>query len=218
MRNFTLSLLAWSDVFGMVLNQLLERSLFRRLAGLTGQVRHMRPGRGKLTPIAVAGHDELDLLAETINAGFSQLETTRTQQESQAEAWSPRFGELEGRHQDLKKAHVRLQQFQHVSASLGSSLEITGRSGPDRGHRPRHLRGRRDLAAPVAVRISNSSPDLGAFFREKPGYAQAPPAVRMRTPGFRASPTGQPLAEGRVPGLRRHLHRFTQRPDARTSS
>ena len=47
-RNFMLSLFALVLVFGLVLNQLLERSLFRRLAGLTAQVRHMRPGRGKL--------------------------------------------------------------------------------------------------------------------------------------------------------------------------
>ena len=59
----------------------------------------MRPGRGKLTPIAVSGHDELDLLAETINAGFSHLDTTRTQQEPQARSLVSTLDELEGRHQ-----------------------------------------------------------------------------------------------------------------------
>ena len=73
-RYFTLSLFALVVVFGIVLNQLLERSLFRRLAGITAQVRHIRPGRAKLEPITAGGKDELGLLAETINAGFSQLE------------------------------------------------------------------------------------------------------------------------------------------------
>jgi diguanylate cyclase (GGDEF)-like protein/putative nucleotidyltransferase with HDIG domain len=172
-RNFTLSLLALVVVFGLVLNQLLERSLFRRLAGLTAQVRHMRPGRGKLTPIAVAGHDELDLLAETINAGFSQLETTRTQQESQARSLVSTLDELEGRHRDLKKAHIRLQQFQHVSASLGSSLEI-------RDALAQIETTALDIFEADEIWLLRSRPDqqqlagLGAFFREKPGYAKLP--------------------------------------------
>ncbi len=172
-RNFTLSLLALVVVFGLVLNQLLERSLFRRLAGLTSQVRQMRPGRGKLTPIAIAGHDELDLLAETINAGFSQLETTRTQQESQARSLVSTLDELEGRHQDLKKAHVRLQQFQHVSASLGSSLEIQDALARIEGTAL-------DIFEADEIWLLRSQPDqqqltgLGVFLREKSGYAKLP--------------------------------------------
>ena len=42
-RNFMLSLFALVLVFGLVLNQLLERSLFRRLAGLTTQVGRCDP-------------------------------------------------------------------------------------------------------------------------------------------------------------------------------
>ncbi len=68
-----LSLLALVLIFGIVLNRLLEHSLFRRLASLTAQLRHIRPGQGNLTPIPVDGSDELALLAETINAGFLQL-------------------------------------------------------------------------------------------------------------------------------------------------
>ena len=45
---------------------------------------HAGRARRKLDPIAAGGRDELGLLAETINAGFSQLEATRTQQEIQA--------------------------------------------------------------------------------------------------------------------------------------
>jgi len=172
-RNFTLSLLALVLVFGLVLNQLLERSLFRRLAGLTTQVRRMRPGRGKLTPIAVTGHDELDLLAETINAGFSQLETTRTQQESQARSLATTLDELEGRHRDLKKAHVRLQQLQHVSASLGSSLEIQDALAQIETTAL-------DIFEADEIWLLRSRPDqqqlagLGAFFRDKSGYAKLP--------------------------------------------
>ena len=60
----------WGAMFyAAMLNRLLEHSLFRRLAGLTTQLRHMRPGKGTVTPIVVRGSDELDLLAETINAG-----------------------------------------------------------------------------------------------------------------------------------------------------
>ena len=114
------------------------------------QVRHMGPGRAKLVPISVGGHDELDLLAETINAGFSQLETTRNQQEIQAQSLATTLDELKGRHQDLEKAHVRLQQLQHVSASLGRHFGDQGRTraAGDRG--PRYLRGGRDMVAQTA--------------------------------------------------------------------
>ena len=172
-RNFTLSLFALVLVVGLVLNQLLERSLFRRLAGLTSQVRQMRPGRGRLTPITVSGHDELDLLAETINAGFSHLETTRTQQESQARSLVSTLGELEGRHHDLKKAHIRLQQLQHVSASLGSSLQIQDALAQIEETAL-------DIFEADEIWLLRSQPDqqtlvgLGAFFREKPGYAALP--------------------------------------------
>ena len=54
-RYFMLSLLALVLIFGIVLNRLLEHSLFRRLASLTAQLRHIRPSRGNLTPIPVDG-------------------------------------------------------------------------------------------------------------------------------------------------------------------
>ena len=172
-RYFMLSLFALVVVFGLVLNQLLERSLFRRLAGITAQVHHMRPGRAKLEPIIAGGKDELGLLAETINTGFLQLEVSRTQQEIQAKNLSSTLLELNGRHQDLSKSHVRLQQLQHVSASLGSSLDI-----------------RDALVQLEAVALDIFEADeiwllklrpnqeqlvgLGAFFRHKPGYARLP--------------------------------------------
>jgi diguanylate cyclase (GGDEF)-like protein/putative nucleotidyltransferase with HDIG domain len=172
-RYFMLSLMALILVFGIVLNRLLEHSLFRRLAGLTAQLRQIRPGKGNGAPVAVKGSDELSLLAETINAGFLQLETTRTQQETQARSLAVTLDELKGRHKDLEKAHARLQQLQHVSASLGSSLEI------------------KDALAQLEtitleifetdeVWLLRLRPDaqelagLGAFFRPKPGHAHLP--------------------------------------------
>ena len=172
-RDFTLSLFAVVLIFGLVLNQLLERSLFRRLAGLTAAVRQMRPGRGKLAPIPVSGRDELDLLAETINAGFSQLETTRTQQELQAQSLASTLGELGGRHQDLKKAHVRLQQLQHVSACLGSNLEVQDALAQIES-------AALDIFEADEIWLLRSRPDeqqlfgLGVFFRQKSGYAALP--------------------------------------------
>jgi sensor domain CHASE-containing protein len=97
-RYFMLCLFALVVVFGVVLSQMLERSLFRRLAAMTAQVRHMRPGRAKLEPIAAGSNDELGLLAETINAGFLQLDETRTQREVQAKNLSSTLEELNGRH------------------------------------------------------------------------------------------------------------------------
>jgi diguanylate cyclase (GGDEF)-like protein len=172
-RYFMFSLVALVLALGLLLHQLLERSLFRRLAALTAQLRQIRPGRGKMTPIAVLGHDELDLLAETINAGFSQLETTRTRQEQQAQNLTSTLDELERRHQDLKKAHVRLQQLQHVSASLGSSLEI-------RDALAQIETTALDIFEADEIWLLRAGPDrqqltgLGAFFRQKPGYAKLP--------------------------------------------
>ena len=172
-RYFTLSLFGLVILFGIVLNQLLERSLFRRLAGITAQVKHIKPGKAKLDPIIAGGRDELGLLAETINAGFSQLEATRTHQEIQAKNLSSTLQELSGRHQDLKKSHIRLQQLQHVSASLGSSLDI-----------------KEALVQLESVALDIFEADeiwllklrpnqdqlvgLGAFFKQKPGYARLP--------------------------------------------
>ena len=172
-RYFTLSLAALVIVFGIVLNQLLERSLFRRLAGITAQVRHIKPGKAKLDPIQTGGRDELGLLAETINAGFSQLEATRTQQEIQAKNLSSTLQELSGRHQDLEKSHIRLQQLQHVSASLGSSLDI-------REALVQLETVALDIFEADEIWLLKLRPNqdqlvgLGAFFKQKPGYARLP--------------------------------------------
>jgi sensor domain CHASE-containing protein len=172
-RYFTLSLAALVIVFGIVLNQLLERSLFRRLAGITAQVRHIKPDNAKLDPIQTGGHDELGLLAETINAGFSQLEATRTQQEIQAKNLSSTLQELSGRHQDLEKSHIRLQQLQHVSASLGSSLDI-------REALVQLETVALDIFEADEIWLLTLRPNqdqlagLGAFFKQKPGYARLP--------------------------------------------
>jgi diguanylate cyclase (GGDEF)-like protein len=172
-RYFMLSLFALVVVFGLVLNQLLERSLFRRLAGITAQVHHMRPGRAKLEPITAGGNDELGLLAETINTGFLQLEVSRAQQEVQAQNLSSTLQELNGRHQDLTKSHVRLQQLQHVSASLGSSLDI-------KDALVQLETVALDIFEADEIWLLKLRPNqdqlvgLGAFFRSKPGYARLP--------------------------------------------
>jgi diguanylate cyclase (GGDEF)-like protein len=172
-RYFMLSLFALVVVFGIVLNQLLERSLFRRLAGITAQVRHIKPGKAKLEPIMAGGNDELGLLAETINAGFMQLEVTRTQQEVQAQSLASTLQELNGRHLDLSKSHNRLQQLQHVSASLGSSLDI-------RDALVQLESVALDIFEADEIWLLKQRPNqdqlvgLGAFFRQKPGYARLP--------------------------------------------
>jgi diguanylate cyclase (GGDEF)-like protein/putative nucleotidyltransferase with HDIG domain len=173
LRYFMLSLLALVLVFGLVLDQLIERSLFRRLAVMTATIRRVRPGKVGFTPIAVSGHDELDLLAETINAGFSQVEATRTQQEAQALNLASTLDELEGRHQDLKKAHVRLQHLQRVSASLGSSLEIKDALA-------QLETAALDMFEADEIWLLRARPDqqqlvgLGAFFRQKAGCVRLP--------------------------------------------
>jgi diguanylate cyclase (GGDEF)-like protein len=172
-RYFMLSLLGVVLVFGLVLGRLLERSLFRRLAGLTAQIKRMKPGQAKLEPIAAGGDDELGLLAETINAGFYQLETTRTQQEIQARSLSSTLEELNGRHQDLKKSHVRLQQLQQVSASLGSNLNIKDALIQLEAVAL-------DIFEADEIWLLRLAPEqdqlvgLGAFFRNKPGHARLP--------------------------------------------
>ena len=171
-RYFLLSLCALVVLFGIVLSQLLERSLFRRLAGITAQVRHIKP-RGKLEPIATGGNDEIGLLADTINAGFLQLEATRTQQEIQAKNLSYTLQELNGRHQDLTKSHVRLQLLQHVSASLSGSLEIKDALAQLETVAL-------DIFEADEIWLLKLRPNqdqlvgLGAFFKQKPGYARLP--------------------------------------------
>ena len=172
-RYFMLALIGVVLVFGVAVNWLLERSLFKRLAHLIAQVRHVRPGQGRLTPIAIGGKDELTLLAQTINAGFSQLDSTRTQQEIQARSLAETLDELKGRHRDLERAHGHLQQLQEVSASLGGSLEITDA-----------LAQLESVALGIfeadevwLLRLQTDQQQLEglrAFVRQKPGSAQLP--------------------------------------------
>ncbi len=170
---FMFALIGVVVVFGTGANRLLERSLFRRLAQLTAQVRRVDPGKGELAPIAVGGNDELTVLARTINSSLSQLENTRTQQEKQARSLSQTLDELQGRHRDLEKAHRHLQHLQEASVSLGGSLEIADA-----------------LAQLVQVALDIFDADevwllrfdadqrqlqgLRAFVRQKPGYATLP--------------------------------------------
>jgi diguanylate cyclase (GGDEF)-like protein/putative nucleotidyltransferase with HDIG domain len=172
-RYFMLALIGMVLVFGAIVSGLLERSLFRRLARLIAQVRFTRLGQGKLDPVAIGGKDELALLAQTINSGFSQLEKARTQQEKQARSLTETLDELKGRHRDLEKAHGHLEQLQEVSASLGGSLEIKDALARLEGVAL-------DIFEADEVWLLRLQTDqqqlegLHAFFRRKPGYAQLP--------------------------------------------
>ena len=172
-RYFMLALMGVVFVFGVAVNRLLERSLFKRLAHLTAQVRHVRPAQGNLGPVAMAGKDELALLARTINAGFSQLESTRTQQEKQARSLAETLEELKGRHRDLENAHGHLQQLQEASASLGGSLEIKDALAQLESVAL-------DIFEADEVWLLKLQTDqqqlegLRAFFRPKPGHARLP--------------------------------------------
>ena len=172
-RYFMLALIAVVLVFGLVTNRLLERSLFRRLARLTAQVRHVKSGQGKLAPIAIGGKDELALLAQTINAGFSQIESTRTQQERQAQSLAETLEELKGRHRDLEEAHGHLKQLQEVSVLLGGSLEIKEALAQLEGAALDIFEA--DEVWLLRLRADQQELEgLRAFFRHKPGYARLP--------------------------------------------
>ena len=110
-------------VLAFVMCAILERSLFRRLKRLTAQF-GMGSSTANPASISAGGKDELALLAGKINTSFAELENTRSQQEEQARSLAEALEELRTRHTELETAHLRLQQLQEVSASLGGSLEI----------------------------------------------------------------------------------------------
>jgi diguanylate cyclase (GGDEF)-like protein len=121
--SFTLLLVGLVLALGLTLCLILEHALFRRLANLTSQVQSAASA-GETARVSVNGHDELAVLADKINTSFAELESSRTQQEQQAQTLTEALEELKTRHADLEKAHLSLQQLQEVSASLGGSLEI----------------------------------------------------------------------------------------------
>jgi diguanylate cyclase (GGDEF)-like protein len=170
---FMLALVGVLAVFGLTASRLLEGSLFRRLAQLTAQVRHVKLGQGDFQPVGVGGKDELAVLARTIDSTLSQLEDTRNQQETQARSLSETLGELQGRHNDLEKAHRRLQHLQEASVSLGGSLEIT-----DALAQLEHVALDIFEADEVwLLRLDNDEHQLRglrAFCRERPGYGTLP--------------------------------------------
>ena len=193
------------------------------LTTVEAQVGHIKPGKAKLEPILVRGNDELGLLAETINAGFMQLEVSRTQQEIQAQSLSSTLEELSGRHHDLRRSHDRLQQLQHVSASLGSSLDIRDAlvqletvaldifmADPD--SEPA------DAALEQALADMPATMPAWSLLQAEARLRAAPPALRLRTARRRAAGAGEQPAEDRVPWLRRHLHRIGERYDQGTTA
>jgi diguanylate cyclase (GGDEF)-like protein/putative nucleotidyltransferase with HDIG domain len=126
---FTLALIGVVVVLGVAVCLILEASIFRKLIKLSAQVQRAGSTEQDHTPIEVKGRDELALLAGKINAGFSELQKTRAEQEEQAKVLAEALEELKGRHSELEIAHRHLQQLQEASASLGGSLDISDALG-----------------------------------------------------------------------------------------
>jgi diguanylate cyclase (GGDEF)-like protein/putative nucleotidyltransferase with HDIG domain len=178
---FMLCLIGVVLVLGVVVCVILENSVFRRIVRLTEQVQPLGEGVGDLTPITVGRKDEITLLAEKINAGFSELSSTRTQQEQQAQNLAEALEELKVRHGDLERAHLHLQQLQEVSASLGGSLEIGDALGQ-----------MEEVALDIfeadeiwLLRLLADGQQLGglrAFSNHKEGYARLPELFGCSTP------------------------------------
>jgi diguanylate cyclase (GGDEF)-like protein/putative nucleotidyltransferase with HDIG domain len=121
---FMLTLTGIVMALSVAICAVLEGSMFRKIAKMTAQVEKVGEDGAHLAAIEVRGKDELALLAQTINQAFTELDSTRAEQDEQAQVLAEALEELKGRHADLEAAHLNLQQLQEVSASLGGSLEI----------------------------------------------------------------------------------------------
>ena len=179
--------------------------------------RHHRPGaahqaraRPSCEPIAAGGNDELGLLADTINAGFPQLEATRTQQEVQAKNLSSTLA-------GAQRPPPGPQEVPHPPAATAARERLARRqpgdqrrAGPAGGRGPGHLRSRRDLAAQAAAQPGPAR-GPGRLLQAEARLRATSAPVRMRTPRRGASRAGQHPAQERLPRLRRHLHRSGER-------
>ena len=102
-RWFMLALAAIALGIGLAASRLLETRVFSRLSRLVADIRE-RSGVGHdPVQVTVQGHDEVSLLAETINRAFS---------------------ELVERHAELEASHARLRRLEEVSCGLGSNLDL----------------------------------------------------------------------------------------------
>ena len=123
-RYFMMLLAGIVLLFAAVTIVILETSVFRRLVRVAGHVRRAKLGGGRFVPLSLKANDEIGLLAQTIDAGLSQIDSTRSQQEKQAKTLADALEELKGRHRELESAHEHLQQLQEASASLSGTLDI----------------------------------------------------------------------------------------------
>jgi len=120
-----LSLIAVVVVFAASLGFLLEMRVFRRVARLTGQIDKVAGSSDERVPVQLTGKDELSLLADKVNAGYSDLVAALEERDSRVRSADQTVEELHARHSDLETAYTRLQQLQEASESLGSSLDLS---------------------------------------------------------------------------------------------
>jgi diguanylate cyclase (GGDEF)-like protein len=123
-RYFMMALAGIVLLFAAVTIVILETAVFRRLGRVAGHVRRARLGGGRFVPLSLKANDEIGLLAQTLDAGLSQIDSTRSQQEKQAKTLAEALEELKGRHRELESAHKHLQQLQEASSSLSGTLDI----------------------------------------------------------------------------------------------
>jgi diguanylate cyclase (GGDEF)-like protein len=123
-RYFMMALAGIVLLFAAVTLIILETAVFRRLGRVAGHVRRARLGGGRFVPLSLEANDEIGLLAQTLDAGLSQIDSARGQQEKQAKTLADALEELKGRHRELESAHKHLQQLQEASASLSGTLDI----------------------------------------------------------------------------------------------
>ena len=155
-----------------------------------------------LAAVSSGRKDELALLAEKINTSFAELENTRTQQEEQARSLAEALEELRVRHSDLETAHLRLQQLQEVSASLGGSLEI----GDALGQMEDVALGIFEADEVWLLRLQQPDQQqltgLRAFSTHAEGYARLPRLFGCTGPDGVLSVGASPLLTARVQGRR----------------
>jgi diguanylate cyclase (GGDEF)-like protein/putative nucleotidyltransferase with HDIG domain len=171
---FTVALIGVVLALGVAVCAILEGGLFRKLAKLTAQVRGAGAGGQNAAPIEVKGKDELALLAEKINAGFSAQESIRAEQEKQAQVLAEALEELKVRHSDLETAHRHLQQLQEASVSLGAGMEILDALG----QMEEVALGIFEADEVWLLRLETDQQQLAglrAFTNRGEGYAQLPP-------------------------------------------
>jgi diguanylate cyclase (GGDEF)-like protein/putative nucleotidyltransferase with HDIG domain len=111
-------------LFGLLVNRLLERSVFSRLSRLVKELRPDGSSPSAHTRVSAEGKDEIATLATTINSSFSELESYQRQLAERGDRLVYALGEVEQRHAELEASHKRLRRLEEVSAWLGSNLDL----------------------------------------------------------------------------------------------